>query len=171
MKKIIISLLILYLINYSYCFASTNKKANNNELNRLNITSNIVEIIRDKNQIIFTGNVKAVRESFVLYTDLMIVNYKENDNKKIDIVNITAKNNVKFVSEKIVATGDDGIYNPPSNIIILKNNVKATESGITVFADEFEYNTITGKTKIIGNKKQKERVTIILDDINSLQDK
>jgi len=134
----------------------------------LNITSDKVEILRDKNEIIFTNNVKAVQDEFTLYANKMVVKYKETPDKRIDIENIKTEKNVKFVSQKVVATGEEGFYNVAKNLIILKNNVTATESGITVFAEEFEYDILTGKTKIIGNKKQNERVTIILDNVEDI---
>ena len=135
----------------------------------LNITSDKVEIIRNKNEIIFINNVKAVQEKFTLYANKMIVKYKEVPDKKIEIQTIKTEKNVKFITDKIVATGNEGFYNVSKNLITLKNDVKATESGITVIAEEFEYDITTGKTKIIGNKKQNERVTIILDNVDNIK--
>ena len=135
----------------------------------LNITSDKVEIIRNKNEIIFINNVKAVQEKFTLYANKMIVKYKEVPDKKIEIQTIKTEKNVRFITDKIVATGSEGFYNVSKNLITLKNDVKATESGITVIAEEFEYDIATGKTKIIGNKKQNERVTIILDNVDNIK--
>ncbi len=167
MKKIIYSIFILFIFILNSNFAY----AKNNEDQKLNILSDKVEIIRNKGQIIFTGKVIAKRSNFTLYTDRMVVRYKESKNEKIDITDITAEKNVKFTTNKVVATGDDGFYDIASNRIILKNNVKATEDGITVFAREFEYNTVTGKTKIIGNENRNERVTVILDNVDNLNEK
>lgn len=163
--------LIFFIVFYiCFCNISFSKEVLQNS-NTINITSNKVDIFRNKKEIIFIGNVIVTKDNFKLYTDLMTVKYKEDNNKKTSITDVIAKNNVRFVSEKVDAFSDDGIYKPSKNLIILKNNVKAIENGITVFADEFEYNTITKKTKIIGNKKQQERVTIILDDIDNLKNR
>ena len=53
----------------------------------------------------------------------------------------------------------------------MKKNIKATEKGITVYADEFSYDVNTGKSNIVGNKQQNERVVIILDNLNDLNKK
>ena len=163
MKKIITSLFFIFLTIHGV-FAVENRE-------KLTITAEKVEIFREKNEIIFTSKVVAKRNNFTLYTDKMIVNYTESKGNKINITNIKAEKNVKFTTEKITATGDNGFYNVAQNLITLNNNVKATESGITVFAKKFEYNTITGKTNIIGNKTEKEKVVIILDDVENLKNK
>lgn len=166
-KRLLISFIVaIFLFGASSAFAEKiSKRSNKNQ--KLNITSEKVEIIRDKNTIIFTKKVKAVQDKFTLYADKMIVKYKEAKDKKIDIISIKTEKNVKFMDEKVVATGSDGFYDVVKNLITLKNNVKATESGITVLADEFQYDVLTGKTNIIGNKEQNERVTIILDNVDN----
>lgn len=162
MKIINNALLILFLLIGTSFANSTNNKIDKKQ--PLNITSNKVKIIRDKNEIIFIDNVKAIQNKFTLYADKMIVKYKENSNKKMEIQTIKTEKNVKFITDKIVATGNEGFYNMSKKLVTLKNNVSATESGITALAEEFEYDIKTGKTKIIGNKEQNERVTIILDN-------
>lgn len=142
-----------------------------NKKQALNIVADKVEIIRDKNKIIFTDNVKAVQDIFELFADKMEVFYKEDENDKISIQTITAKNNVRFNTDKIFAKGDEGRYDVINKKIKLIKNVTATEGGITVFAQEFEYDILTEKTKILGDKKSKERVTIILEDLKDISPK
>ena len=171
MKKIIINIFLFIcfsIINYAYSTSMGTTKINKNQ--PLNITADKVEIIRDKNEVIFIGDVKAVQDKFTLYADKMVVKYKETEkNKKMDIESIQTDKNVKFTNETVVAIGDEGLYDVKKNIIIMKKNIKATEKGITVFADEFAYDVNTGKTNIVGNKQQNERVTIILDNIENLK--
>lgn len=170
LKTIIKTFFILFIIcNSRFVFADSISNIKVDKSQPLNITSDKVKIIRDKNEIIFIGNVKAVQDKFTLYSDKMIVKYKEQKNKKMDIESIKTEKNVKFMNDTITATSDEGLYNLKTNIITMKKNIKATESGITVFAEEFTYNTITGKTNIIGNQKQNERVLIILDDVENLK--
>ena len=170
LKTIIKTFFILFIIcNSRFVFADSINNIKVDKYQPLNITSDKVKIIRNKNEIIFIGNVKAVQDKFTLYSDKMIVKYKEQKNKKMDIESIKTEKNVKFTNDTITATSDEGLYNLKTNIITMKKNIKATESGITVFAEEFTYDTITGKTNIIGNQKQNERVLIILDDVENLK--
>ena len=135
----------------------------------LNITSQKVIIYRDKEEINFINKVIAKQDNFTLKADKMVVKYFKNKNNKTEIKNITATNNVKFTTDDIVATGNNGYYNTKNNTITLKNNVEIIENGITLIADEFKYFILTGETKIIGNQEKEERVTIILDtDKNKL---
>lgn len=172
MKKIptsIFFVIIFSMISFVHASSIVPTKLNRNQ--PLNITSNKVEIVRDKGQIIFLGNVIAIQDEFTLYADKMVVEYNESKDQKININNIKAINNVKFTNKTIIAIGDEGIYDVKKNIIIMKKNIKATEKGITVYADEFSYDVNTGKSNIVGNKQQNERVVIILDNLNDLNKK
>lgn len=172
MKKIptsIFFVIIFSMISFVHASSIVPTKLNRNQ--PLNITSNKVEIVRDKGQIIFLGNVIAVQDEFTLYADKMVVKYNESKDQKININNIKAINNVKFTNKTIIAIGDEGIYDVKKNIITMKKNIKATEKGITVYADEFSYDVNTGKSNIVGNKQQNERVVIILDNLNDLNKK
>lgn len=171
-KRALVGFFVLFLFFGCGEIFAKSARVKNDKKKPINITSERVEIFRDENLIIFIDKVKAAQDNFTLYADKMIVKYRENPNKKMEIVNIKTEKNVKFINEDIVATGNEGFYDVAKNLITLKNNVTATESGIVVFADEFQYNIITGKTNIIGSKKDgttTERVTIILDSVDSIK--
>lgn len=136
----------------------------------LTITSNRVRVLRRKNTITFYTDVVATQDKFTLTADKMVVFYKEDKNKKMNIEKIEAQKNVKFMDGVVIATGDVGWYELGENKIILQDNIKATEKGITLTAERFEYDVITEKTKIIGNNNPNERVTIILDNIGKPKD-
>ena len=163
MKKILKSFLFILFI----CINAYGIEGNVQKLNLkkpMDIVAEKVILERNKQEITFIKKVVAKQDKFTLYADKMIVNYIENKNKKTEIKNIKAINNVKFTTDEIIATGDNGYYNLDNNTIILKNNVKIIENGITLLANEFKYFTLTGKTEIEGKKDSDDRVTIILDD-------
>ena len=168
-KKIFFVLLFFYFLHNSVFAKNAKTKFNKNQ--PLNITSESVEIFREKNEIIFIENVKAVQDNFVLYADKMVVKYIETTEKKLDIKSIKTEKNVRFISKDIKATANQGFYDVSKNILTLMDDVTATESGITVYAKVFEYDINTGRAKIIGNKKQNERVTLILDNIDDIKNK
>jgi len=152
--------LLLFLIIPSI----VNAKVEFDKKQPINITSDSVVIYRDKQEVHFLKNVKAKQSKFKLYSDEMIAKYKEDLNEKLSIESIKAENNVKFVTDKILAKGDVGFYDLGKNMLTLENNVFITENNLTLTADKFEYFVTTGKTKITGNKKQNDKVTVILDD-------
>ena len=163
MKKILKSFLFILFI----CINAYGIEGNVQKLNLkkpMDIVAEKVILERNKQEITFIKKVVAKQDKFTLYADKMIVNYIENKNKKTEIKNIKAINNVKFTTDEIIATGDNGYYNLDNNTIILKNNVKIIENGITLLANEFKYLTLTGKTEIEGKKDSDDRVTIILDN-------
>lgn len=169
MNKVLYFLIIFLtpILLFGQEFISNNKNFDKNK--PLDITSQKVIIYRDKEEINFINKVIAKQENFTLKADKMVVKYFKNKNNKTEIKNITATNNVKFTTDDIVATGNNGYYNTKNNTITLKNNVEIIENGITLIADEFKYFILTGETKIIGNQEKEERVTIILDtDKNKL---
>lgn len=169
MNKVLYFLIIFLspILLFGQEFISNNKNFDKNK--PLNITSQKVIIYRDKEEINFINKVIAKQDNFTLKADKMVVKYFKNKNNKTEIKNITATNNVKFTTDDIVATGNNGYYNTKNNTITLKNNVEIIENGITLIADEFKYFILTGETKIIGNQEKEERVTIILDtDKNKL---
>ena len=171
MKKIVF--ILFFIITFINITFAENIFSNSgiDKKQALNITADKVEILRDKNKIIFTNNVKATQDVFQLSADKMEVFYKESNDNKMSIENISAKNNVKFNTDKIFANGDEGYYNVNTKKIRLVKNVTATEAGMSVFAQEFEYDIATKKTNILGNKSNKERVTIILNDLESVSPK
>lgn len=169
MNKVLYFLIIFLspILLFGQEFISNNKNFDKNK--PLNITSQKVIIYRDKEEINFINKVIAKQDNFTLKADKMVVKYFKNKNNKTEIKNITATNNVKFTTDDIVATGNNGYYNTKNNTITLKNNVEIIENGIRLIADEFKYFILTGETKIIGNQEKEERVTIILDtDKNKL---
>lgn len=152
MKKIL--LLIFLCLNPNLL----NAKVIINKQTPIDISSDKVTIYRDKQEIHFVNNVKATQTKFTLYADKMIAKYNEKN-----IESIKTENNVRFSTDKIKAKGDLGFYDLAKNTIKLKNNVFITENNMTLTAETFEYNVQNGKTKITGNKKQNDKVTIILN--------
>ena len=113
LKTIIKTFFILFIIcNSRFVFADSINNIKVDKSQPLNITSDKVKIIRDKNEIIVIGNVKAVQDKFTLYSDKMIVKYKEQKNKKMNIESIKTEKNAKsengIKTEK--STGTNALY-------------------------------------------------------------
>ena len=52
---------------------------------------------------------------------------------------------------------------------MVTGNVVINDDGAVVYGEKFTYNTKTQETKVEGNKKEESRVTIILDNIEDIQ--
>lgn len=162
MKKNLLILLIFFICLNANGIESSIQKLDTKK--PMDIVAEKVILERNKQEITFIKKVVAKQDKFTLQADKMIINYAENKDKKAEIKNIKAINNVKFTTDEIVATGNNGYYNLDNNTIILKNNVKIIKDGIKLFANEFKYFTLTGRTEIEGKKDSNDRVTIILDN-------
>jgi len=137
----------------------------------LEIRSEKVDLYRKKSEIHFMNNVKAVQGEMAILSRKMIVEYSEGKNSKISINKIKVKGGANLFTKTIKASGNSGVYDFKKGTVLLKGDVIANEQGAMAYGDEFIYNVNTRKTKLIGNKKVGERVIIILDDIEELEER
>ena len=170
MFKIILLCLIL-IINKSNA-----KELENNFNSPIKIQSNEILIKRNKNLITFTGKVEAKQDNLNMFANKMVVKYKINQNNNTEIKNIKLYGNVVLKNENITVRGDKGNYEVNNNLIKLEDNIIMNEDDAVVFGKKMTYNTITEETNIFGSNEsednpKKERITIILEDINDLKDR
>jgi lipopolysaccharide export system protein LptA len=133
-----------------------------------------IRIQKNKNIMIFTGNVKAEQEELNILADKMVVNYHTNKDGKINIDNIEVKDNVVLKNKTITAQSNNGFYDFKKRIITLRDEIVLNEKDAVIFGNVLIYNVKTGATNIEGkneNKKSNDRVIIILDNINDIKDK
>lgn len=125
--------------------------ADNNFLGKLSdkpmeITSNRMEVIKDKNLVVFSGNAKVTQGSSVLKSDKLFLYYKtESDNKhKIGkmaiqksgaLERIEAKGNVYLNHEARKATGNEAIYYRDSNKVIIIGNATLQDGQNSIKGD------------------------------------
>ena len=120
--------------------------------NELKITSQNLEVDRDKKISIFTGNVYAYNIDIQIWSEKLIVKFNENDNK---IQLISAENEVKIVREGITATGNESEYNPNENTINMYGDVVVVENQNYVKSDELflDLNNSTSIMRSITSKR------------------
>ncbi len=120
--------------------------------NELKITSQNLEVDRDKKISIFTGNVYAYNIDIQIWSEKLIVKFNENDNK---IQLISAENEVKIVREGITATGNESEYNPNENTINMYGDVVVVENQNYIKSDELflDLNNSTSIMRSITSKR------------------
>jgi lipopolysaccharide transport protein LptA len=163
------------------CFILIINKSNATELQNnfnspIKIQSNEILIKRNKNLITFSGKVEVQQDTLNMFANKMIVKYKINQNNDTEIQNIKLYRNVILKNKNITVRGDKGNYEVNNNLITLEDNIIMNEDDAVIFGKKMTYNTITEETNIFGsdeneNNSKKERITIILDDINDLKDR
>ncbi len=105
----------------------------NSYSNNIKITSDNLEIDREKNISKFSGNVYAHNLDLELWADELII--KINDSKN-EIEQMIAEKNVKIINQGITATGESGEYSPVLAEVVLSGNVEVFEDNNLVRCDE-----------------------------------
>ena len=94
----------------------------------IRIQSDRMETLDKKGNVVFYGNVKAVRGDLVIYSDVLKVYYKQapgGDKRVID--RIVARGHVKVVKGERTATGEKGIYDKGAEKIVLSGAAQVWE--------------------------------------------
>ena len=95
---------IIFFISYSHS-------------NEINVTSERLEIDREKRTSTFYGSVYFYNNDMEVWADKVIISFDDNDDK---IKEIFAENNVKIIRNDLIVTGTKGFYNPLSENIKIK---------------------------------------------------
>jgi len=133
------------------------------------ITSDMLEILQNKQKAVFSGNVEAIQGNITINSDTMLVHYKSGDDKKGKSQNSVSKvetiGNVRLKTPKETAKSKKGIFDVEKNIITLTGGVTLESGKNVVKGEKFVYNLKTGKSSIVSGNvksssgtKKKERV-------------
>tara|TARA_B100000401_G_scaffold405584_1_gene320517 strand:+ start:3232 stop:3681 length:450 start_codon:yes stop_codon:yes gene_type:complete len=124
----------------------------------LKITSDRLEVDRDKKISTFIGNVYLYEKDMEIWADKIIVKFSDNEEK---VNELHAENNVKIVRESIVAFSDSGTYYPLEEILELYNNVEVTENGNLLRCDELILDIVNSRSIMRSNSSDRVEALII----------
>lgn len=121
-----------------FLFLNFNVHATNTILGKLSdkpmeITSDCMEISKDKKLVIFSGNAKVTKGNSLLKSDKIFLYFNTESHKKDkigkmetqksgELERIEAKGNVYLYNEKRIATGNEAIYYRDSNKVVMMGN-------------------------------------------------
>jgi len=164
-------LVFILLVLSGLCYAEPLVAPKVNPEKPLEIRAEKVNMYRKKGKIHFIDNVRAKQGDMEIFSRKMVVDYSEKQNSKIEIFKIDVEGNARMFTRNIVATGNSGMYDFKKGLVSLKGDVIANEQGAMAYGDEFIYNVNTRKTKLLGNKKEDDRVIIILEDLEETKER
>lgn len=145
----------------------------------INIESDALEVNDKANSAHFTGNVIAIQGETILKCDQMTVIYtgsqmrgaapvpaapaaKEADKSQgRQIKRLEAKGNVRFASRDQTATGQNGVYDPEKNTILMTGKVTLTQGPNVVTGERLVIDTLSGKARVETDKKGRVRALFI----------
>ena len=160
---------IFYFVFFVYFALASNVK-------NTKITADTIKVNRLESLIYCIKNVVVEEDNLKITANNMKAKYKYIEGQKENNYNlqyIQANKNVKLKTNEITATSDTAFFDMNKNIVILQNNVVLDDGTGKIYGEKLIYNTITEVAEMVGNqqKENKERVIIILDDINKTKEK
>ncbi|WP_193143088.1 MULTISPECIES: LptA/OstA family protein [unclassified Meridianimarinicoccus] len=116
------------------------------------VTSDQLDLTRDAGTALFTGNVVAVQGDMRLSAQWVLVEYVvlEDGSLGSDIKTITARDDVLLVTPEEAAEGDEAIYTPLSNEVVMTGNVLLTQGANTVAGERLVVDLETGIGQVAG---------------------
>ena len=125
------------------------------------VTADSMEIIDEKNRILFTGNVKVVQGDTTLYADkLEVLTEKEKNAKGEDSTRMRqwlATGHVRIVKPDMTITGNKAIMDVKKDIVTVEGNVVVKKPDATIRGEKLVANLKTNVTRVLSTKR-KQRV-------------
>ena len=142
----------------------------------MEITSDSMEVFKDKKLVVFSGKAKVMQGNSVLKSDKLFLYYKtESDNKsKIGIIKtdkigelerIEAKGNVYLNNEERIATGDEAIYFRDSNKVIMIGNATLKDGKNSIKGDRVIVFLNENRGIVEGNTQKQVKAIIYPKDM------
>ncbi len=176
-KKILSFAILSALLSSSAVYAASPFGAKHSNKTPIEVTSDSLEVLQDKNQATFTGHVVAIQGDVRLTADKMTVEYASSeeksskkkpakpktpdevakapkekksttDNAQGAIKKINAEGNVFLSTPEETASGANGVYDVEHQEIHMNNNVVLTRGKNTLKGDQLTYNFGTGRSLI-----------------------
>lgn len=119
------------------------------------ISADTFTVEESSQQAVFTGNVVVKHPTANVWADKVVASYGEGGTS--DIKTFEATGNVRIETDDQDATGDRAVFTPSDQLMRLTGNVKVTNSGGTVNAEELVVNLETNVSTFTA--KQGGRVT------------
>ena len=128
----------------------------------INVSSEKLNVYRDTNISVFSGNVYAEDETIKLWSDKVSMFYDET---KKSVYEIVAENNVKIIINGVTAYGDFSKYQVDNEELLLEGNVLVIEKDNKIQSDQLILD-LANSTSIM-TAKTNSRVTAQINKLNN----
>lgn len=166
MNKLILTIVSGLLISLS----AIAQEQNYNSKAPVEITADKLEVTKQNQSAVFSGNVEAKQGNITIKSDKMMVYYTENKGKGTggsSVSKVETTGNVILSTPDEKATSNIGIFEVAKNTIELSGNVVLTRGKNMVKGDKLLYNLTTGQSQLVsaadkdGVKKERVRGVFI----------
>ena len=128
----------------------------------IKISSEKLNVYRNKNISVFSGNVYAEDDTIKLWSDKISMFYDEIEKSVYEIV---AENNVKIIINEVTAYGDFSKYQVDNEELLLEGNVVVIENDNKIQSDQLILD-LANSTSIM-TAKRNNRVTAQINKFNN----
>ena len=128
----------------------------------IKVSSEKLNVDRDKNISVFTGNVYAEDEKIKLWSDKISMFYDET---KKSVYEIVAENNVKIIVNGVTAFGNYSKYKVDNEELLLEGDVVVLEKDNKIQSDQLILD-LANSTSIM-TAKSNSRVTAQINKLNN----
>ena len=128
----------------------------------IKISSEKLNVNRDNNISVFTGNVYAEDDKIRLWSDKISIFYDKN---KKGVNEIVAEKNIKIIVNGVTANGDFSSYRVDNDEILLEGNVIVMEGDNKIESDQLILDLINSTS--IMTSKTNSRVTAQINKSNN----
>ena len=128
----------------------------------IKISSEKLNIYRDSNISVFSGNVYAEDETIKLWSDKVSIYYDETKKSFYEII---AENNVKIVVNEVTAYGNFSKYRVDSEVLLLEGDVIVIEKDNKIQSDQLILDLVNSTS--IMTSKSNSRVTAQINKLNN----
>ena len=149
-----------YIFNIIFVICAFNLVAAHSDT--IKVSSEKLNVYRDNNISVFSGNVYAENDTIKLWSDKISMFYDES---KKSVYKIVAENNVKMIINGVTAYGDFSKYQLDNEEILLEGNVVVIEKDNKIQSDQLILD-LTNSTSIMTAKKN-SRVTAQINKFNN----
>ncbi len=145
-KNIFVTFLLILLTN------SANAK-------QIKIISDKLEIIRDENISIFSGNVHAIENNLEIWSEKLILTSSKDENE-IEVIN--AYGNVKIEREDLSISGNKARFEPIQNKLFVFGKVEVLQNQSIILCDKIVVD-LENSSSIMSSKSNKRVEALIIN--------
>ena len=130
---------------------------------QVKIASDKLEIFRQDNISIFSGNVYAVENSLEIWSQKLIV-LSNKDQTKIEEIN--AQDDVRILKNELSVTGNNAKYHPINNTLTVIGQVKVMQNENIILCDEIVLDLTNSSSIMKSHSTKRVEALIVSKDIN-----
>ena len=130
---------------------------------QIRIVSDKLEILRDDNISIFSGNVYAIENNLEIWSQKLTV-LSNKDQTKIKEIN--AQDDVRILKNGLSVTGNNAKYHPSNNTLTVIGQVKVIQNENIILCDEIVLDLTNSSSIVKSHSTKRVEALIISEDIN-----